>query len=78
MLRTLITIVYIIVCAALAGVVLMQEGKQAGLGALSGAAPTFWDSAKNRSKEGYLKKITYILSALFLILSLALSMHPFG
>ena len=76
--KIFLTIIFLVVCIALTVIVLMQEGKQAGLGALSGAAPTFWDSAKNRSKEGYLKKVTYILSALFLILSLTLSMHPFG
>ena len=36
--RILLTIVFIIVCLALIGIVLLQEGKTAGLGAVAGAA----------------------------------------
>ena len=42
-LHGILLILYIIVCVALSIVVLLQEGKQAGLtGAISGAAETFW------------------------------------
>lgn len=75
-LRIIITIIYILVCASLAGVVLAQEGKSFGLGSLSGS--TYWDKAKSRSKEGMLKKLTIILSALFFVLSIAMSVHPFA
>ena len=40
MLRTILTVVFILVCIALVVLVLMQEGKSAGLGAISGAAET--------------------------------------
>ena len=40
-LKAIITILYIIVCIAGIVVVLMQEGKDSGLGALSGAADTY-------------------------------------
>ncbi|MBQ6392997.1 MAG: preprotein translocase subunit SecG, partial [Eubacterium sp.] len=36
MIRTVFTVLFIIVCIALIVVVLMQEGKSAGLGSLSG------------------------------------------
>ena len=39
-LRLLTTIVYIVVCVLLVIVVLMQEGKNSGLGALSGSSDT--------------------------------------
>ena len=39
-LRTVLLIVFIIICIALVILVLMQEGKSAGLGAISGAAET--------------------------------------
>ena len=76
MLRTIITVVYILVTVALSCVVLMQEGKGGGLGALSGQSG-FWEKAKSRSAEGRLKKLTYALSALFFAMSIALSVHPF-
>ena len=41
-LRTVLTVVFIIVCLGLTVLVLMQEGKSAGLGAISGAAETYW------------------------------------
>ena len=40
-LRTVVTILFIIICIVLTILVLMQEGKSAGLGALSGAAETY-------------------------------------
>jgi len=73
-LRVLLTIVYIIDCVALAAIVLMQEGKSAGLGAIAGAAETYWGQNKGRSMEGGLVKLTKILAAVFFILSLVLSM----
>ena len=73
-LRVLLTIVYIIDCVALAAIVLLQEGKSAGLGAIAGAAETYWGQNKGRSMEGGLVKLTKILAAVFFILSLVLSM----
>ena len=40
-LRTILLIVFIIICIALVILVLMQEGKSAGLGAISGAAESY-------------------------------------
>ena len=39
-LRITLTIIYIIICIALVILLLMQEGKTAGLGAVTGAAET--------------------------------------
>ena len=39
-LRIVLTVIFIIICLALVILVLMQEGKTAGLGAVSGAAET--------------------------------------
>ncbi len=74
-LRTILTIIYVIDCIALAVIVLMQEGKAAGLGAIAGAADTYWGQNKGRSMEGGLIKATRILATLFFVLSLVLSMN---
>ena len=71
-LKTIVTIAYIIICVALVIVVLMQEGKANGLGAMTGAADTYWTKNKGRSTEGVLVKITTVLSVLFVALSLIL------
>ena len=70
-LKIVITILFVIDCIALSAVVLMQEGKSAGLGTIAGMADTYWGQNRGRSIEGTLVKVTKILAALFLILSSA-------
>lgn len=71
-LKMIATIAYIVICIALVIVVLMQEGKTNGLGALGGAADTYWSKNKGRSQEGVLIKITRVLAVLFVALSVVL------
>ncbi|MCH5252885.1 MAG: preprotein translocase subunit SecG [Lachnospiraceae bacterium] len=71
-LKTIVTIAYIIICIALVIVVLMQEGKTSGLGAVSGAADSYWTKNKGRSSEGIMVKITSVLAVLFVVLSVVL------
>ena len=67
----ILLILYIIDCIALTVVVLMQEGKQAGLtGAISGAAESYWGKNKGRSMEGGLVLATRIMAVLFVVFSL--------
>ena len=75
-LRGIVTVIYVLLCIALIVVVLMQEGKSAGLsGAINGVADTYWGKNKGRSNEGTLEKITKILAALFIIISVVLAMN---
>ena len=65
-LRIILTVLFIIICIALTVLVLMQEGKAAGLGAISGAAETYWGKNKGRSMEGTLVRVTkYLAGCLF-------------
>lgn len=64
----ILLILYIIVCVALTVVVILQEGKQAGLtGAISGAAESYWGKNKGRSMEGGLVVATRVLAVLFVL-----------
>ena len=74
-LRTILTVVYILICIALVIVVLMQEGKSAGLGAISGAAETYCGKNKGRSMEGALVKITTGLAVGFMVLAVVLNLN---
>ena len=76
-LRIIVTIVFIIICIALTGLVLMQEGKSAGLGAISGMAETYWGKNKGRSMEGALVKITKFLAIAFIVLAAILNISRF-
>ena len=74
-LRTVINILFILDCIALTVIVLMQEGKSAGLGAIAGAADTYWGKNKGRSMEGKLVKWTTILAVVFFVLTVVLNMN---
>ena len=74
-LKVILTVIYVIDCIGLAAIVLMQEGKSAGLGAIAGAADTYWGQNKGRSMEGGLVKATKIMAVLFFVLSIVLSMN---
>ena len=76
-LRVVINIIFILACAALTVLVLMQEGKSAGLGSISGAAETYWGRNKGRSMEGMLVKITKILAVFFMLLAVVLNLNVF-
>ena len=71
-LRTILTILFVIDCIALTVVVLMQEGKSQGLGAIAGAADTYWGKNKGRSMEGGLVKATTVMGVLFFVLAVVL------
>ena len=71
-LQLIATILYIVVCIALIIVVLMQEGKTSGLGAIGGAADTYWSKNKGRSSQGMMIKVTRVLAAVFIVLSVVL------
>lgn len=76
--KIVITILFVIDCIALSAVVLMQEGKSAGLGTIAGMADTYWGQNRGRSIEGTLVKVTKILAALFLILAAVLNLKVFA
>lgn len=73
-LNTVLTVVFIILSIVITVVILMQEGKSAGLGAIAGAAETYWGKNKGRSMEGMLVKLTRVGVILFLILAMALDL----
>jgi len=76
-LRIALTIIFILVCVSLVVLVLMQEGKSAGLGSISGAAETYWGKNKGRSMEGRLVRYTKILAVLFMLLAVVLNLNVF-
>jgi len=74
-LRIIITVIYILDCIGLAAVVLMQEGKQQGLGSIAGMADTYWGQNKGRSMEGKLVLATKVMAVMFIVLSVVLNLN---
>ncbi len=73
--RTILTLLFLIDCVALIIIVLMQQGKSQGLGALAGEmSETYWGRNKGRSAEGNLKKATRVMAIVFIVLAVVLNM----
>jgi len=59
-----------VISIAIIVVVLMQEGETGGVSAISGgSSDTFYGKNKGRSKEQILKRVTLILGAVMLVIS---------
>ncbi|MBO4888126.1 MAG: preprotein translocase subunit SecG [Firmicutes bacterium] len=72
-LAIVLSIILLLICLVMSAVVLLQEGKSAGLsGAISGAAETYFGKNKARTLEGKLERLTKILAAGYLVLALVL------
>ena len=77
MARTIVTVIFILVCIALIAVVLMQESKSSGFGSLSGQVDSYVSKNRGRTKEGRLERYTTILGILFFIIAIGLSLKFF-
>ena len=76
-LKTILSVLFIIISLIITVVILMQEGKSAGLGAIAGAADTYWGKNKGRSLEGRLVTGTKILVIAWIILAAVLNLGIF-
>jgi preprotein translocase subunit SecG len=63
-----IGIVLIIFSLLIIVVVLLQEGRQANLGAIQGAADSFLDKGKARTLDAILARMTKIIAVTFFVL----------
>ncbi|MEZ3505090.1 MAG: preprotein translocase subunit SecG [Lachnospiraceae bacterium] len=72
-LRTILTVIFVLVCIVSIVLVLLQEGKSAGLGAIAGAE-SYWGKNKGRSMEGNLVKGTIALAVAFFVLAVILNL----
>lgn len=74
--RTILTVIFTIDCVALIFIILRQQGKDNGLGAIGGmtSADTYWSRNKGRSEEGRMILATRIMSVIFIGLAVVLNM----
>ena len=70
-----LTIVQLILAIALVCIVIFQQGRQQGLGAISGAADTFLSKNKAKTLDVLLAKWTTVIAAIFIVVTLVLSMN---
>ena len=75
MLKIILTVVQILLALFLTTVVLLQEGKTAGLsGAISGGADTFLSKNKAKSWDARLARWTKWVAIIFMVLTLVISL----
>lgn len=70
---TLVSIVYVVICLFLIGVVLLQSGKGGGMGALGGGASGGQTVFGGAGAGNFLTRLTAVCAALFMILSATLA-----
>ena len=76
-LKYVLMVLFVLVCIIATVLVLMQEGRSQGLGAIAGASETYWGKNKGRSMEGNLVKWTKILTVVFFLLAIVLNLDIF-
>ena len=76
-LKYVLMVLFVLVCIIATVLVLMQEGRSQGLGAIAGAAETYCGKNKGRSMEGNLVKWTKILTVVFFLLAIVLNLDIF-
>ena len=76
-LKYVLMVLFVLVCIIATVLVLMQEGRSQGLGAIAGGAETYWGKNKGRSMEGNLVKWTKILAVVFFLLAIVLNLDIF-
>ena len=75
MIRGILTFLFVAICLFLSVVILLQEGKSAGLsGSISCMADSYWGKNKSRSMEGKLEKMTKYGAFLWLVLAFILNL----
>ena len=76
-LRYILMGIFVLVCIAATVLVLLQEGKSQGLGAIAGGSESYWGRNKGRSMEGNMEKWTKILMVVFFVLAIVLNLSIF-
>ena len=73
-LKGILIVIYLVVCAALVFLVTKQsKGDSGASGTVMGAAASnFYEKNKGKTKEGKMKKATIILTVVFAVLTLVL------
>lgn len=72
--KIVLTILEVIASVGLIVAVLLQSGKEAGLGAISGSSESYMGKGKTGGLDKFMASITKWIALAWLILTLALSM----
>jgi len=71
--KTFLTILLVILSLALIAIVLLQQGRSAALGAISGGAEQLFGKQKARGIDALLHRTTIVIAVLFFLVALAVA-----
>ena len=71
--KYILTSIFAILGLFLTVMVILQEGKSAGLGTIGGMAESYWEKNKARSVEGKLEKYTKYVAIGFFVIAILLT-----
>lgn len=71
--KYILTSIFAILGLLLTVMVILQEGKSAGLGTIGGMAESYWEKNKARSVEGKLEKYTKYVAIGFFVIAILLT-----
>ena len=73
--RYILTSIFGLIGLVLIVLIMLQEGKSAGLGTIGGMADTYWEKNRARSAEGKIEKITKFAAIAFFVLAFVLTIN---
>ena len=73
-LHIILTVIQVLCAVALVAIVMLQSGKDGGLGAITGSSEGFMSKSKNSGREAKLASITKIIAGVFLVLTFVLNL----
>ena len=68
--QIVIGIIMILISLIIIGVVLLQQGRRSGLGAISGGADTFLSKGKARTVDAVLSRATKYIALVFFVVAI--------
>ena len=73
-LHIILTVIQVLCAIGLVSIVMMQSGKESGMGAITGSSESFLSKNKNGSRDAKLATLTKWIAGVFMVLTLALNL----
>ncbi len=73
-LHIILTVIQVLCAVGLVAIVMMQSGKESGMGVITGSSDSFLSKNKSGSRDAMLAKLTKWVAGVFMVLTLVLNL----
>lgn len=73
-LHIILTVIQVLCAVGLVAIVMMQSGKESGMGVITGSSDSFLSKNKSGSRDAMLAKLTKWIAGVFMVLTLVLNL----